>query len=183
MSPAELLLLGAAIGINNLAVSLALGAMGAADRRWRIAAVFGVFEFTVPLVGLLIGREIAEVGSEAGRVIGAALLAGLGGWTLRSASDPSAGARLIGRVASIGGLAGLAAGLSLDNLLVGFGLGLGDAEPVLVATVIAAFSITFTLVGLELGAEGRRQWERQANLLAGFALIGVAIAVGTGWLG
>ena len=47
-------MLGAAIAANNLVVALALGALGQAPRRWRIAGVFGVFEFAVPLIGLLI---------------------------------------------------------------------------------------------------------------------------------
>lgn len=180
----ELLVLGAAIGANNFAVALALGALGLSGRRWRIAAAFGLFEFSVPLVGLLIGRELAAVAADWGRWVGAALLAALGIWTLfTAAAERERAERLALRVASRRGVIGLAAGLSFDNLIVGFALGLEGAAPLLIASVIAAFSVGFTLIGLELGAEGRRQWERPTEIAAGLALLAIAVAVAAGWLG
>lgn len=174
-------MLGAAIGANNLVVALALGALGQAPRRWRIAGVFGLFEFAVPLIGLLIGRGLSGTLAEAGRWVGAALLAALGLITLRP--DGPEDERLAERVTTTWGLAGLAAGLSLDNLLVGFALGLGEVSPLLVATVIACFSVSFTLAGLQLGAAGRRHWERPARVAAGVALVALGVGVGAGWIG
>lgn len=186
MSAVELLILGVAIGANNLAVALVLGALGQAKRRWRIASVFGAFEFLVPLVGLLIGRELAGAATDVGRWVGAALLVGIGVWALVAAArrgrDDGRAEKLARRVASWRGLAWLAAGLSLDNLAVGFALGLGGASPLLVAAVIAAFSVVFTLVGLRLGAAGRDRWKRPTELLAGLALVAIGVAVGVGWL-
>lgn len=180
----ELLILGVAIGANNFAVALALGALGQAPRRWRIAGVFGAFEFAVPLLGLLVGRGLADVAAGAGRWIGAALLAALGVWTLAvAARGRGRGESLGSRVTTWQGLAGLAAGLSLDNLVVGFALGLQRVSPLLVAGVIAAFSVTFTLAGLALGAGGRRRWLRPTELAAGVALLLVAAGVATGRLG
>jgi manganese efflux pump family protein len=161
-------------------VALALGALGQAHRRWRIVAVFAVFEFTVPLLGLLAGQSLAGVLADSGRWVGAALLAGLGLLAMRP--DGVDDVRLAARVTTIGGLVVLAAGLSLDNLLVGFGLGFGDVSPLLVAAVIAAFAAVFTLLGLELGAAGRRHWERRAQIASGAALVAVAVAVGAGWI-
>lgn len=177
----ELVILGAAIGANNLVVALALGALGQAPRRWRIAGTFGLFEFFVPLIGLLIGQGLSGPLAEAGRWIGAALLAALGLMTLRPEGPDDQ--RLAERITTTGGLAGLAAGLSLDNLLVGFAVGLGDVSPFLVAAVIACFSVSFTLVGLRLGAAGRRHWERRARVAAGVALVALGLAVGAGWIG
>jgi len=173
-------ILGTAIGANNLVVALALGALGQAPRRRRIAGVFGLFEFCVPLIGLLIGRGLSGTLADAGRWIGAALLVALGLITLRP--DGPDDERLAERITTTGGLAGLAAGLSLDNLVVGFALGLGDVSPLLVATVIACFSVSFTLVGLHLGAAGRRHLERPARVAAGVALVAVGLAVGADWI-
>lgn len=178
-----MLILGVVIGFNNLAVSLALGALGRRPRRWRIVGVFMVFEFTVPLIGLLIGSQLAGAGADAGRAIGALLLAGLGAWTLWSSLESAEGERLAQRATTWSGLIGLAAGLSLDNLVVGFALGLGEASPLLVASVIAAFSAGFTLAGLEIGAQGRRRWERRTEIVAGLALIMVAVGVALGAIG
>ena len=184
MNVGELLILGTAIGANNLGVALALGALGQAGHRWRIAGVFGAFEFLVPLVVLLVGRELADELADTGRWIGAALLAVLGLWTMWAAREgEQRGSELARRASTWSGLAGLAAGLSLDNLVVGFSLGLGGATPVIVAAFIAAFSVGFTLAGLRLGAAGRHRWRRGTELLAGAALLVVAVGVGAGWLG
>jgi manganese efflux pump family protein len=180
MAPGELLVLGAAIGANNLVVALALGALGQARRRGRIVAVFGIFEFTVPLVGLLLGQGLAGALAGSGRWVGAVLLAALGLLAMRPRGIDDE--QLAGRVTTIGGLVALAAGLSLDNLAVGFGLGFGDVNPLLVAGVIAAFAVCFTLAGLKLGAAGRRHWERRAQIASGAALVALAVAVGAGWI-
>jgi putative Mn2+ efflux pump MntP len=144
-----LVILGATIGANNLFVALALGALGQAPRRWRIAGVFGVFEFAVPLIGLLIGQGVSGELAEAGRWIGAAMLVALGLLTLRP--DGADDERLAARVTTTGGLVGLA--------------------------------VSFTLVGLQLGAVGRRHWERRVRVFAGVALVAIGLAVGAGWIG
>lgn len=172
-----------AIGANNFALALALGALGQAPRRARIAIVFGLFEFSIPLVGLLIGRELAEGTSDGARWIGALLLCLLGAWTLATGVGSDRAEALSRRVGTWSGLVGLAAGLSLDNLTVGFALGLGGAAPLLVATVIASFSVAFTLIGLQVGAAGRGHWERRTETLAGLALVAVGILVAAGWIG
>lgn len=90
--------------------------------------------------------------------------------------------RLAARVTSWRGLVVLAAGLSIDNLAVGFSLGLGDASPVVVATAIMLFSVTFTWIGIGVGAAGRRHWERYAEFGAGGLLVALGIAAGAGFV-
>ncbi|MEX1317470.1 MAG: manganese efflux pump, partial [Synechococcaceae cyanobacterium] len=80
------------------------------------------------------------------------------------------------------GLAVLAFGLSLDNVVVGFSLGLGGSNPLAVATTIAWFSVLFTWIGMSLGRTSRRHWERVAKIGAGLLLVGFGAANGTGWL-
>lgn len=171
------------VGANNFAVALALGALGQRRRRWRIAGVVGAFEFLVPLVGLAIGSAVADSLADVGRWVGAALLATLALVALRAASrDSPQDDELAARVTSWNGLVGLAAGLSLDNLIVGFALGLGDVSPLLLAGVIAFCSVSFTLLGLQLGHEGRRRWQAPAQAGAGIALLALALAVAAGWI-
>lgn len=141
----EMLAIGSVVGLNNFAVALMLGALGQRRRRWRNAGVFAVFEFTVPLIGLLPGSALAETLSDAGRWIGVALLIALGAVAVRSATrevprDRDERDRVARQVTSWGGLFALAAGLTVDNLIVGFSLGLGDAEPLLLAGTIAFFA-------------------------------------------
>ncbi len=184
MTAAELLAIGTVVGLNNFAVALMLGALGQRRRRWRIAGVFAVFEFTVPLLGLLLGSALAETFSDAGRFVGAALLVALGAIAVRSAArsarDPAERDRVARQVTTWGGLVGLAAGLTVDNLVVGFSLGLGDVEPLLLAGTIALFATTFTLIGLEIGARGRRDFEPVARVGSGLLLIMLGVAIGLG---
>lgn len=183
MSVGELLLLGGAIGVNNLAVALALGALGQWHRRWRVVGTFAISEFTIPLVGLLIGSAVSQALAGAGQWVGAALLAGLGLWNLRPDRDPHHDERLARRVTTWRGLAVLAVGLGLDNLVVGFSIGIpGSAGPLALAATIAAFAVVFTFAGMRLGSEGRRRWEAVAQRGAGAVLVVLAVAVASGAL-
>lgn len=173
----SLLVLGLVIGSNNLAVALALGAHGQAHRRARIAVVFGAFEFVVPLVGIVLGSVAARrIGMVAGTV-GAVLIIALGLWAIVSGiRDHKYDDELAERATTWRGLVLLATGLSVDNLLVGFSLGLGNANPLLVASTIAVFAVVFTLAGIRIGAVSRRHWEQRAKIGSGVLLLGLGIA-------
>jgi Predicted membrane protein len=128
----DFLILGAVIGSNNLAVALALGALGQAHRRFRVMLVFGLFEFFVPLLGIWLGSTTAEMFGLHTNMVGAVLLVGLGllagiGGLRRQSEDEvlSKDEKLARRVTHRHGLVLLAAGLSADNLVVGFSLGRG----------------------------------------------------------
>lgn len=183
MSVGELIVLGGAIGANNLAVALALGALGQWHRRWRVVGTFAVSEFTIPLVGLAIGSAVSQVLAGAGQWVGAGLLAGFGLWNLRPDRDPRRDERLARRVTTWRGLAILAVGLGLDNLVVGFSIGIpGGVSPLALAATIAAFAVVFTLAGMRLGSEGRRRWEAVAQRGSGAVLVLLALAVASGAL-
>ena len=179
----DLLILGVVIGSNNFAVALALGALGQGKRRLQIVSVFGGFEFVIPLAGILIGGALAgSIGSQAA-LIGAVLLCILGFGSIIGALRGGGKDELLAkRVSSPGGLFFLAAVLSLDNLLVGFSLGLARAEPLLVAGTIAFFAVIFTWLGLAAGCESRRHWEKKAEFAAGGLLIILGLAIAAGWL-
>lgn len=171
----NLLILGVVIASNNFAASLALGAIGAKRRRWRILIAFGIFEFLVPLTGLWLGRKASGAVAETAAWIGPLLLACLGCWALWKANDATIneGAH-IDAITSWKGLAVLAGGLSIDNLLVGFSIGMGEIEPLALASTIAAFSIVFTQIGIEIGARATRSYERRARVIAGLLLLALA---------
>lgn len=171
----ELLILGIVAGSNNFATSLALGALGQDDRRLRILAVFAAFEFGVPLLGLALGRRISGQLADHASWLGALLIAGLGLWTLFASTRRTPDTRKLARwLSSWRGLVTLSAGLSLDNLVVGFGLGLGGVPVLLTATVIMLCSVAFAWVGLRLGAMGHRDVETPAEALSGLLLLAVA---------
>lgn len=183
MPVAKVLALAVAIGANNLAASLALGALGQA-RRWpRVALVFGAMEFTVPLVGIWLGRQAARWLGGVAAWLGPALLIAMGAWVATSPLRGRAAAQREARqVTTWGGLVALSFGLAIDNVVVGFSLGLGEVDALLTAGVIAAAAVAFSVAGLHLGRASRRAWETAATVGAGVALTAIGAALALGWL-
>jgi manganese efflux pump family protein len=179
----QLLILGLIIGSNNLAIAMAIGALGQIRRIRRIVGFFGLFEFFVPLAGFWIGRQAAEEIGLHSSWIAPLLLVLLGGWTIRSAfKDSSKEIRVARMITSWPGLVILSLIISLDNLIVGFSLGLRGADPLRVALTISLFAMCFTWVGIRIGSVTRRHWEQYAEIGAGILLLGLAGALWKGWI-
>lgn len=177
---AALIVVALSVGLDNFGAATAIG-LGGVDRRMRltVALVFGVFEGGVPIIGVLIGRVAANsLGSKAS-LAGGLLLCAAGIYML--ASD------LLGdrskRTPTPTGLARLlilAALLSLDNLVVGFGLGAYRVSLVTAAIVLGVVGGSLGLVGLEFGRRLGDKAGKWSEALGGAVLvcIGVVIAVG-----
>jgi len=180
---AELVVLGMVIGSNNLATALALGALGQKVRRWRVVFLFGLFEFCIPLLGMVLGQSASRTFTDSVDWLGPLLLALLGAWTiLSSVRSKDEAEKLASKVTTWPGLIALSAGLSVDNLIAGFSLGLGKIEPLVLAATIAAFSIAFALIGLSLGHRAQDRHRRLAGIATGLLLIALAVAVAAGLL-
>ncbi len=176
-----LLLVAGSLGMDNFAASIAIGLSGVDQAlRVRIALAFGLFESGMPVIGLLLGRRLSHtLGGEA-HLVGGLLLGVAGAYTiieaLRSAdTQPPA---LAG--AGLGRLLLLAAGLSIDNLIVGFALGAYHAPLAVGIAVIAVVSVGLSLIGLELGARLGAGVEHLTALLGGVVLTCVGAAIATG---
>lgn len=175
-----LLLVAGSLGLNNLAASIAIGLSGM-DRlaRVRVAAAFGLFEAAMPVVGLLIGREVSHSLGSAAHTVGGLLLIAVGAQVTMSAarSGDEAPAGIAG--APMGRMLLLAAALSIDNLVVGFALGAYRVPAAVGVAVIAAVSVALSLVGLELGARFGSRMGHRSGLIGGIVLIGVGAAIVT----
>jgi putative Mn2+ efflux pump MntP len=173
-----LLLVAGSLGLNNLAASIAIGLSGV-DRatRTRTALAFGLFEAGMPVVGLLIGRQLSHALGSAADTVGGLLLIAVGAQMLisavrspRDSPQPRAGA-------GMGRLLVLAAALSIDNLVVGFALGAYRAPLVLSVATIAIVSVGLSLVGLEVGARLGAKVEHRSEQLSAIVLIAVGVAI------
>jgi manganese efflux pump family protein len=185
-----LLLAAAAVGLSNLAAAVGIGMAGVNARvRLRVGVVFGVFEAGMPVVGLLVGQQLA---TEVGRVVrwpGAILLmlAGVLGVVrslkARGASPPPADALAL--IPQRGTVRLLASGLvlSMDNLVVGFALGTYGVGILAGALVIGAVSVVMSLAGLELGGLLGRWAGRRGDQMSGVVLILVGAAIAGGAFG
>jgi putative Mn2+ efflux pump MntP len=179
-----LLLAALAVGLDNFAVSIGIGLSGVDARtRRRVVGIFGVFESGMPLIGLLLGNNIAHALGGGTRDFAGGLLVATGAWGLiqarRESREPGSGASAapstrLGRL-MVTGLA-----LSIDNLVVGFSLGVTKTPLLTAIIVFAAVSVGLSLIGLELGRRLGERVESSSELLAGVVLIVVGVLVATG---
>ncbi|MFC0542960.1 manganese efflux pump [Kutzneria chonburiensis] len=166
------------LALDSFAVAAAVGAAGkvTAAARWRITALFVLFEAGMPLLGLALGAPLASAIGPVANYVAAAAVVAVGLWMLLHDDDEQAE-----RLASARGAAllGLGVSISLDELAIGFGLGLAHLPLVPVIVGIAAQALIATQLGLWLGARIAERFREAAERLAGVVLIvlGVVLAV------
>jgi manganese efflux pump family protein len=175
-----LMLSALAVGLDNFAAAIGIGLAGVDARtRLRVAVVFGVFEAAMPIVGLVVGHGVEHFLGRSTRYVGGALLVAVGLWILLEArhadqhrdtpqAEPQPMARLVLT----------AIGLSIDNLVVGFGLGVTKPPLALALVVFAVVSVGLSLAGLEVGRRLGARLQRQSDAIAAVVLIAVGILVG-----
>jgi manganese efflux pump family protein len=169
------------LGLDSFAVSAALGTLSPSRRqRWRIAALFVAFEAGMPLIGVAIGAPIAHAVAGVADYLAAAALAAVGAWMLLS-GDEDAEEERVRRLSQAHGIAvvGLGIGISLDELAIGFSLGLTGLSIVEVVVAIAVQAFIAVQLGLRLGARVSDRVRENIERIAAVALIvlGVVLVV------
>jgi manganese efflux pump family protein len=181
------LLIAVSLGLSNLAASIGIGMAGIDARtRLRVGVIFGLFETGMPILGLVLGHDLAHTLGRTAHWIGAALLIATGVYTAipavrargKSGDEhaPTAVGQRTGRLL----MTGLA--LSIDNLAVGFALGTYRVSVILAAVVIGAVSVCMSLIGMEAGHRLGVITGERGEIFGGLVLIGVGVAVATGAL-
>lgn len=167
------------MGLSNFAGSIGIGLAGVDARtRLRVGIAFGLFEGLMPVLGLIIGQALAGTLGNYGRYVGAVLLVLTGaytvwqGWGTERAEEAE--------VIESRQLLILAVALSIDNLVVGFALGVYRIPLVVAAITMAVVSIALSLLGLELGSRLGSKVGGWSEEIGGAVLIAVGIAIGTG---
>jgi putative Mn2+ efflux pump MntP len=168
------------LGLDSFAVAAAVGAAGMLTRsaRWRISALFVVFEAGMPLIGLALGAPLARAVGGVADYLAAAAVVATGAWMLID-GDSGEEVDKAGRLAGAHGVAllGLGLSISLDELAIGFGVGLArlPAVPVIVAIGVQAF--VAAQLGVRLGARVGERWREAAERVAGAALIALGLCL------
>jgi manganese efflux pump family protein len=157
------------LGLDSFAVAAAIGAVQPAGwrPRVRVSAVFVIFEGGMPLIGLAAGRALARGIGTVADYVAAAVVIAVGAWMLAGDDEGAA------RIGSLRGLALIALGLSisLDELAIGFTIGLTRLPVTAVIAVIAVQAFVAAQLGLAAGARIGERWRERAGQVAGIALI------------
>jgi manganese efflux pump family protein len=160
------------LGLDSFAVAAAIGAatVTGVRTRMRISLVFLVFEGGMPLIGLALGSVLAHGVGQVANYLAAVAVIGIGAWTLLADSGDEERAS---RVVTSRGLALVALGISisLDELAIGFSIGLSHLPLVAVIVAIALQAFLAAQIGLAIGARIGQRWREGAEKVAGAALI------------
>ncbi|WP_445526175.1 manganese efflux pump MntP [Streptomyces cyslabdanicus] len=169
----EMLGLGFVLSLDNFRVATALGTVPfGLKRAVQVALTFGLWDAVMPLVGLLIGREVGEAVGGVADLVGAAALGGYGLYLVVSALRKPEPEELDQPLA----LFGIPLTLSLDNLVAGASLGILGLSPWISAPVFGLITAAMSLIGLRLGRAAARLVRIHADLVSGVSLI-IAAAV------
>lgn len=171
----RLLLFILPLGLDTFAVSAALGVQRPEKRdRLRISLVMASFEAVMPLIGLLLGRGLGQIVGDAADYIAIVVLAAVGVWMILNDDDDEAekAARFVGAHGWV--LVAIGISISLDELAMGFTIGLLHLNLWLAIVLIGAQAFLFAQLGLRLGGRLNEMMRERAEQLAGLALLGLA---------
>ena len=166
------------LGLDTFAVAAALGVAGLdRRRRLRVSLLMTSFEAGMPLVGLALGAPLGHALGSTADFIAIGVLITFGLYTLLAHDDDE---EKVGKLASATGWGAVVLGLSisLDELAIGFTLGLLRLPALLVIVLIGAQAFIVSQLGLRLGARIAAAIRDNAERLAGLALT----ALGAGLL-
>jgi len=165
--------------LDTFAVAAALGmTRPTGAQRIRFGLLFAAFEGGMPVIGLLVGAGLGKVIGDWSEYLAIAALVGLGAYMLWARADDEDQDR-VQKLAAAGGPAVIALGLSvsLDELAIGFSLGLLNVPIVPAIVLIAAQAFVVSQVGFALGTRIGEATREGAERLAGAVLIVIAGAL------
>jgi len=160
----QLLFIAPLLSVNNLLVALTLGLSRTYhNQALKIGLIFGTFDLSISLLGLWVGHSIFLSFAGPVQYLGSFFLIGTGVWfgwrglkkmRLDSALplDPNQTGRGLSRFRDLNwGIMLIAVGVSLDNLLVGTGLGVRGFSIYLASVVFGLSTFILTMLSVMLG--------------------------------
>jgi manganese efflux pump family protein len=178
-----LALAACAVGLGNFAVAIGIGLSGVSGAdRLRVGVIFGVFESGMPVIGLVLGAGVAHRVGTITRYGGGILLILIGLWTIARSMTSKGTGDDAALPTGNGRLVLTAFALSVDNLVIGFSLGVQQVPLIAAIVIFAVVSIGLALLGLEFGSRLGARFESGTEQLAGITLVCVGALVVAGVL-
>jgi manganese efflux pump family protein len=166
------------LGLDTFAVSAALGMAGLSARdRTRVSLIFTAFEVGMPLVGFFAGNLAGRAVGNAADYLAIAILIGLGLFLLRpQADDEDTRLSLLARTRGVAVL-GLGISISIDELAIGFTIGLLHFPVLVILVLIGIQTFVLTQLGIRLGQRIGERIREGAERLAGVALAALGLVL------
>jgi len=165
------------LGLDTFAIAAALGITRlSGSQRVRFSLLFAAFEGGMPVIGLLIGAGLGQAIGGWSEYLAIAALAGVGAYMLFGRDEDEERVR---KLAAARGPAVIGLGLtvSLDELAIGFSLGLLNVPIIPAILLIAAQAFIVSQVGFALGGKVGEATREGAERLAGAVLLVIAGAL------
>jgi len=165
------------LSLDTFAIAAALGMTRlTVAQRVRFGLLFAAFEGGMPVIGLLVGVGLGRVIGGFSEYVAIVALAGLGAYMLFGQDkDDERAQRLVASTGTAMIVLGLS--VSLDELAIGFGLGLLNVPIVPAIVLIAAQAFIVSQVGFAIGDRIGAAAREGAEKVAGAALILIAAAL------
>ncbi len=174
----RLLALVLPLGLDTFAVAAALGMAGLDGRqRVRLGLLFALFEGGMPLVGLALGAAVGGVLGQVADFVAVAALIGVGAHMLLAGEEEEE--RRARRFLSTTGfgLVTLGLSISLDELAIGFAVGLAHVPIAAAVLLIALQAFVVSQLGFQIGRRISDRFREAAERLAGVVLIALALGL------
>jgi len=178
MGNVELFTLAVALGCDAFSVAVCIGLGGATPpQRLRLALGFGGFQFLMPIIGIFAGARLGRSFGVVADYSGGAILILMGAVIVIRAVRSGFTCPVFNH-SSLLSLFTASIGVSLDALVVGFGIGLFSARAILTTcSVIGVTAFAMTSVGFEVGNRIGRLVQNRSTIVGGLILIAIGARV------
>lgn len=173
----KMLVLILSLGMDTLMMSVSLGFVKTKGKA-KIALTFACAEALMPLIGLFIGKGAGQLIGNWASLIGGIALLSVAVWFIffedEDEEEEKLQRNLVGWTLIVTALS-----ISLDELAVGFSIGLVGVPVALTIVLVAVQAFTFTFLGLTFGSKLKRYLGEWSEKLAGIilGLLGVWILI------
>jgi putative Mn2+ efflux pump MntP len=148
----EILILAFVLGIDAFSVALAVGTGGSTFRQsFRLSFHFGLFQFLMPIVGWLLGRNVISLVERYDHWVAFALLFVIGVRMIYEALHHRPEKATADRTRGWS-LVALSIATSIDALGAGIGMGVLGASLLYPCAIIGIAAAAMTLIGIKLGS-------------------------------
>jgi putative Mn2+ efflux pump MntP len=166
------------LALDTFAVAAALGVAGLpAGQRLRVSLLFTAFEAGMPILGLLVGHALGHAIGSIAELVAAIALIALGVYLLAAdEQDETTRARTLARTHGLA-VIGLGLSISLDELAIGFSIGVLHFPLAPAIALIAAQAFVAAQLGVRLGSRLSERAREGAERAAGVALVMLGVVL------